>query len=145
MSVLFNNAQGATTISGPVKVVTVYDNVVGCPNSSRTNPLISATITVNAPSHFLIKGSMVRRANDRSDAYLNAFGPAGSNYAGGAQLSPRLNWSGSISAMETVVFDSSIYGNAAGTYTFTITAAAPTIWGCGRTHGKLMVLAMEVA
>lgn len=143
MAVFFNNLQGATKTSGAVKFATQYDLDPSSIYGIKSNPIISVSVTVAAPSYFLVLGNAVRRFAGRTDSYLNVYGPAGSNYAAGAQMSPRLGWTGQT-ALERTVYNGMVYGDTAGTYTFTITAASPTLWIYGRKLTKLSVLALEV-
>lgn len=142
MPLFFNNSQGATKISAPVRVVSIYDPVSGCPNGSRTNPLMTATINISQPSFFRFMGSMIRSASGRSDAYINIQGPPGSNYSSGSYI-PRLNWT-SVGTWDHVVFDSGYYGDTAGNWTFSLTAASPGSWGCTRPWGKIFIMVFEV-
>lgn len=143
MALFFNNAQGATKISAPPRVVTVYDNVAGCP-PSRSNPILTATITVSNPTLFRVMGTFIRYLSGRNDLYIRITGPAGSNYASETQIATRLNYT-SGTAWDNVVWDTSAYGNAAGTYTVSVHAATPSSWGCGRYHGRMSVIAFEVS
>jgi hypothetical protein len=142
MSLFFNNSQGATKISAPVRVVSVYDPISGCPNSSRTNPLMTATINIANPSFFRFIGSMIRAANERTDAFINIQGPAGSNFASN-NSTPRLNWT-SVGTWDHVAFDAGYFGNTPGNWTFSLTASAPGAWGCNRQWGKIFIMVFEV-
>jgi hypothetical protein len=142
MALFLNNSQGATKISAPVRVVSVYDNDSGCPNTSRTNPLLTATINVSNPSYFRFMGGMIRNASGRTDAYMNIQGPAGSNYSTNFVTS-RLNYT-SVGTWDHVVFDNGYYGNSSGNWTFSITAQSPGSWGCTRVFGQFFILVFEV-
>jgi hypothetical protein len=141
VALFFNNSQGATKISAPPRVITVYDNLGGCP-PSRSNPLLSITATVSNPSFFRISATMIRAFEIRTDGYVFIQGPAGSNYATNTKLTNRLNWT-SVFTWDNVVWDVGAYGNAAGTYTITLTADSPSSWGCGRFHGRMSTLILE--
>lgn len=143
MPILFNNTQGATTISAPPRIVTVYDPVSGCPASTRTNPLVSVSITVNSPTFFWVFSKFIRNANARTDLQGNISGPAGSNYPTNTIITRRLNWT-STGTWDHVVMDYGVYVNMAGTYTLSITADSPGAWGCNRNHGGMSVLALGV-
>lgn len=143
MPLNFNNSQGFTTISAPPRVVTVYDPVSGCPNGSRTSPLLTATIAVARPAYFFVSSSMIRTISGRTDLQMNVQGPAGSNYPSSTTLSTRLNWT-STSTWDNVVCDIGFYGNTAGTYSITLNASSPGVWGCGRQWGKMFVTVFEV-
>ena len=142
MAILLNNSQGATRISAPVRVISIYDPVSGCPSSTRTNPLMTTTINISRPSYFRFIGSMIRFANGRTDAYINIQGPAGSNYATNFSTS-RLNWTGA-NDWDHVAFDAGYYGDTAGNWTFSLTATTPTAWGCNRQWGKMFIMVFEV-
>lgn len=143
MALFFNNSQGATKISAPPRVITVYDEVSGCP-PTRANPLLTITATVSGPTHFRIFARMIRFFNGRTDGYIFIQGPAGSNYASNTKLTNRLNWT-SVGTWDHTVWDVGAYGNLAGTYTITLTADSPSSWGCGRGHGSMSVLILETA
>jgi hypothetical protein len=142
VSLFFNNSQGATRISAPVRVVSVYDPVSGCPNGSRTNPLMSATINIARPSFFRFMGSMIRFFDGRTDGFINIQGPAGSNYSSNI-ATPRLNWTGG-NTWDHVAFDAGYYGDTAGNWTFSLTASSPGAWGCNRQWGKIFIKVFEV-
>lgn len=144
MPLIFNNSQGANVVAAPPRVITVYDTVSGCPPSTRTNPLLSITATVSNPSYFRIFARMIRNANGRTDGQIYIQGPAGSTYASNTLLTRRLNWTAS-GTWEHTVFDVGAYGNLAGSYTITLTADSPTVWGCGRYHGSMSALILETA
>ena len=143
MALFFNNSQGATKVSAPPRVITVYDEVGGCP-PTRTNPLLSITATVSNPSHFRVFARMIRNFNGRTDGQIYVQGPAGSNYASNTLLTRRLNWT-SAGTWDHSVFDVGFYGNLAGTYTITLVADSPSSWGCGRYHGSMSTLILETA
>jgi hypothetical protein len=105
---------------------------------------MSISITVSNPSYFRVFTRIIRNFNGRTDGQIFIQGPAGSNYASNTLLTRRLNYT-STGTWDHVVGDISCYGNLAGTYTITFTADSPSSWGCGRTHGSMSVLAMEVA
>jgi hypothetical protein len=143
MPILFSNPQGANVVSAPPRVVTVYDNLAGCP-PSRTSPILSASITVTGPTFFRVFSKIIRFAQGRTDIQGFVQGPAGSNYASNTFITRRLNNTGQ-NTWDHVVMDYGIYGNLAGTYTFSVTADSPSSWGCGRNHGGMSVLALGVA
>ena len=142
MPIFFNNTQNATRISSPVRVISIYDPVTGCPNSSRTNPLLTTTINIQRPSFFRVMGSMIRFFNGRSDLFINIQGPAGSNYSTN-NSTPRLNWT-SANIWDCVVFDAGYYGDTAGNWTISLTAANPGSYGCNRQWGKMFIMVFEV-
>jgi hypothetical protein len=142
MALIFNNNQGATTMSAPTRIVTIYDPVSGCPAAARTNPLISATINIARPSFFWFMGSMIRNANGRTDAQLVIQGPAGSNYAT-AFSTPRLNWT-SAGTWDHMACDAGYFGNIAGNWTFSLNASSPGVWGCNRQWGHISIVVFEV-
>ena len=143
MPIYFSNSQGANVISAPPRVITVYDDVGGCP-PSRTNPLLSITATVSNPTFFRIFARMIRSFSGRTDGYIFIQGPAGSNYATNTKLTNRLNWT-SGGTWDHTVWDVGAYGNLAGTYTITLTADSPSSWGCGRFHGSISALILETS
>jgi hypothetical protein len=142
MAVMFNNAQGASVLSAPARVVTIYDPVSGCPAAGRTNPLMSATINITRPSFFWFMASMIRNANARTDGFLNIQGPAGSNYSSVA-TTPRLNWTGA-GTWDHAAFDAGYYGDTAGNWVFSLSASSPGVWGCNRQWGHMSIVVFEV-
>ena len=85
---------------------------------------------------------MIRNISGRSDAYLNIQGPAGSNYPSSV-ATPRLNWT-SVATWDRVAFDAGYYGNLAGNWTFSLTAASPGAWGCNRPCGHMFIVVIEI-
>jgi hypothetical protein len=142
MAIITNNTQNANTTSSSPRIISVYDTNAACPSPSRTNPILTATVTVARPSYFWVMGNLRRLASGRTDSYIYFVGPAGSNHASGSNT-PRLNYT-AASAGISVAFDGGYYGNTAGTYTISLTAASPTAWGCGATWGQLYIMVMEV-
>lgn len=143
MAVLFTNTQGATKVSAPPRVLTVYDAVAGCPNTTRTSPVLTVTATLTGPAYIRGFASMVRTFNGRTDGQIYVQGPAGSSYATNTMMTRRLNQT-QASAIENVVFDIGFYADIAGTWTVALYVDSPGSWGCGAALGKLSILILAV-
>ena len=130
-------------MSSSPRIISVYDTVAGCPNVSRTNPLLTATITITRPSYFWVFSNVRRVASGRLDCQLVVSGPAGSNYPTATILSRRLNWTANSQPI-TVAGDAGFYANTAGSWTVYVQGDSPTVWGCERQWGKMFVMVCEV-
>lgn len=115
-------------VPGGVRIVSLYDNSSGCPNASRTNPLLSSTVTLSKSSYVWFMGSMIRNFAGRTDLYIQL---------NGSIQTYRLNWC--AGDWEQTVFDHGFFLGA-GTHTFSIAAASPGLWGCGRWHGRIFMV-----
>lgn len=128
MAVITGNAYEPTITGGP-RIVTVYDNVSGCPPSTRGNPLLTATVTLQNTCYVRFMGSFIRNHSGRTDLYP---------YLDSTRLTYRLQWT-SVGTWDQTVWDVGLTVSS-GTHTLSVHAASPGLWGCGRYHGRLSVI-----
>ena len=141
MGLNFSTTDSSQTIHRPPRVVHIVDTLAGCPNSSRTNPLLTASITTTGLPYFYIIGSMIRNSNGRNDMQLYVSGPSGSGWSS-SFLQSRLNYT-STTTWDNVSMRWSGSNSVAGTYTFEMRATTPSQYGCQTSWGSLSLLCME--
>lgn len=141
MALNFSTTSSSQTISRPPRVVWAFDTVTGCPPSTRTNPLMSASITTTGPAYFYIMGGMIRNSNGRNDMQLYVTGPSGSGWST-TFLQSRLNYTNTTTWDDTRMRWAG-QNSAVGTYTFMMYATTPGAYGCQTSWGSFGLLCLE--